>query len=375
MSIASALRDTVYGVTSCCFPNPTIQINKKTFKVIRLLGEGGYAFVYLVQDVPTGRLYALKKIRCPPGDQDAVADAMREVDMYRMFQHENIVKVLNTSIMTEKDGTKIVYIFLPYYKRGNLQDSINANNLSKTHFPERELLRFFRKICYAVRVLHTFQLPRVPMRNNDEEDSPAPDTVNQRMVTVSSDHAMAPSKPYHHSNGYQRTSDNEEGTVVPYAHRDLKPGNILIADDGQTPILSDFGSIMRARITIKTRQDALIQQDLTAEHSTMAYRSPELYDIQKGTELDEKVDIWSLGCLLYATAYGQSPFEANTQDVGGSMSLAVLNNKYKFPSQGDSYSEGLRELIKSMLVLDRKERADIQSVIDQVDNLLEISSA
>ena len=54
----------------------------------------GYAFVYLVQDVPTGRLYALKKIRCPPGDQDAVADAMREVDMYRMFQHENIVKVL-----------------------------------------------------------------------------------------------------------------------------------------------------------------------------------------------------------------------------------------------------------------------------------------
>ncbi|KAG2226651.1 hypothetical protein INT45_000998 [Circinella minor] len=264
--------------------------------------------------------------------------------------------------MTEKDGTKIVYIFLPYYKRGNLQDSINANNLSKTHFPERELLRFFRKICYAVRVLHTFQLPRVPMRNNDEEDSPAPDTVNQRMVTVSSNHAMASSKPYHHSNGYQRTSDNEEGTVVPYAHRDLKPGNILIADDGQTPILSDFGSIMRARITIKTRQDALIQQDLTAEHSTMAYRSPELYDIQKGTELDEKVDIWSLGCLLYATAYGQSPFEANTQDVGGSMSLAVLNNKYKFPSQGDSYSEGLRELIKSMLVLDRKERADIQSV-------------
>lgn len=58
----------------------------------------GYAFVYLVQDVATGRHYALKKIRCAPGDQEAVADAMREIDMYRMFQHENIIKVLVGSI-------------------------------------------------------------------------------------------------------------------------------------------------------------------------------------------------------------------------------------------------------------------------------------
>ncbi|KAI8137439.1 kinase-like domain-containing protein [Fennellomyces sp. T-0311] len=374
MSLSSALRDTLYGVTSCCFPNPTIQINKKTFKVIRLLGEGGYAFVYLVQDVPTGRLYALKKIRCPPGDQDAVADAMREVDMYRMFQHENIVKVLNTSITTEKDGTKTVYIFLPYYKRGNLQDSINANNLNKSHFPERDLLRFFRKICYAVRVLHTFRLPRVPMRNNDEDESPVPDTENQRMVPITFSHAMPPSKPYNYTNGYQRAKDSEEGTIVPYAHRDLKPGNVLIADDGQTPVLSDFGSIMRARISVKNRREALVQQDLAAEHSTMAYRSPELYDVQTGTELDEKVDIWSLGCLLYATAYGQSPFEANTQEVGGSMTLAVLNGQYKFPAEGDPYSDGLRELIKSMLVVNSRERADIQAVINEIDRLLELAT-
>ena len=58
----------------------------------------GYSFVYLVQDVATGRHYALKKIRCAPGDQEAVADAMREIDMYRMFQHENIIKVLVSNI-------------------------------------------------------------------------------------------------------------------------------------------------------------------------------------------------------------------------------------------------------------------------------------
>lgn len=56
--------------------------------------HSGYAFVYLVRAQPSNQLYALKKIQCPPGDQEAVSEAMREVDMYRMFQHENIISVL-----------------------------------------------------------------------------------------------------------------------------------------------------------------------------------------------------------------------------------------------------------------------------------------
>ncbi|KAJ8651895.1 hypothetical protein O0I10_012540 [Lichtheimia ornata] len=378
MSTMSTLRDTLYGITSCCFPNPTLQINKRAFKVIQLLGEGGYAFVYLVQDVATGRHYALKKIRCAPGDQEAVADAMREIDMYRMFQHENIIKVLTTSICMEKDGGKTIYIFLPYYKRGNLQDSINANNLNKSHFPEPDLLRFFRNICYAVRALHHYRLPKVPKRNTEDDDellAVVPQLTQQRMMPISTSiPSPMVSGSYYNANGYQDDERvDEEGTLVPYAHRDLKPSNILIADDGHTPILTDFGSITRARITIKTRREALLQQDLAAEHSTMAYRSPELYDVQPNTQLDEKMDIWSLGCLLYATAYGQSPFsEANMHEVGGSMSLAVLNGQYKFPpSESDPYSEGFRGLIRSMLVVDRKERADIHSVIATVDRLLE----
>ncbi|KAI7867703.1 hypothetical protein BDF14DRAFT_1800884 [Spinellus fusiger] len=40
MSFLSVFKDTFYSAASCCFPNPTIQVNKRTFKVIRLLGEG-----------------------------------------------------------------------------------------------------------------------------------------------------------------------------------------------------------------------------------------------------------------------------------------------------------------------------------------------
>ncbi|CDS03107.1 hypothetical protein LRAMOSA00509 [Lichtheimia ramosa] len=361
MSLSSILRDTLYGITSCCFPNPSIQINRQKFNVIQLLGEGGYAFVYLVRAQPSNQLYALKKIQCPPGDQEAVSEAMREVDMYRMFQHENIISVLNTSIAMEKDGTKTVYIFLPYYKRGNLQDSINANNLNKTHFPERDLLMFFRNLCYAVRVLHMFCLPQVPKRNADDDD----DVPHVQPV-------MPLSSSYYNANGYRHRED--DGSLVPYAHRDLKPSNILIADDGKTPILTDFGSITRARITIKTKKDAMVQQDLAAEHTTMAYRAPELYDVRPGKQLDEKMDIWSLGCLLYATAYGQNPFEATVHQMGGSISLAILNNQYKFPSENDPYSDDLRRLIRSMLVTDPKERADIQTIIDTLDRILDTTT-
>jgi len=46
-----------------------------------------------VKDTNTGLLYALKIIRCPFGS-DSVKDAMKEVEMYRLFQHENIIKVI-----------------------------------------------------------------------------------------------------------------------------------------------------------------------------------------------------------------------------------------------------------------------------------------
>ena len=65
----------------------------------------------------------------------------------------------------------------------------------------------------------------------------------------------------------------------------------MISDDGQ-PILMDFGSTMKARVKIENRSQALLQQDIAAEQSTMAYRAPELFDVKTGATLDEKVDIW-----------------------------------------------------------------------------------
>lgn len=74
-------------------------------------------------------------------------------------------------MLTDKDGTKTVYVFLPYYKRGNLQDNINANNINKTFFPEKDLLRFFLKVCLALKELHNYHLPNIPIATPSETSS------------------------------------------------------------------------------------------------------------------------------------------------------------------------------------------------------------
>lgn len=116
-----------------------------------------------------------------------------------------------------------------------------------------------------------------------------------------------------------------------------------------------FKLTRRARIEIATRQQALLEQDIAAEHSTMPYRAPELFDVKTGTTLDEKVDIWSLGCTLFAVAYGYSPFETD----GVSIAMAVLSGRYKHPA---GYSERVTKLIDAMLVPEPSKRPDIQKV-------------
>lgn len=61
-------------------------------------------------------------------------------------------------------------------------------------------------------------------------------------------------------------------------------------------------------------------------------------------------------------AYGTSPFETSQQsEHGGSIAMAVMNGKYAFPGDG-TYSEGLRDLVRLMLVVKPQERMGIDKV-------------
>ncbi|KAL0954302.1 hypothetical protein HGRIS_003303 [Hohenbuehelia grisea] len=407
------VKDAVWALSSCiCQQSAKVKINGRTFNIIKVLGEGGFSFVYLAQDEHSGRQFALKKIRCPTGS-DGVKEAMREVEAYRRFKHPNIIRILDSAVVQDPDGEgKIVYLFLPLYKRGNLQDRINANVVNRTQFPEQEMVRLFKGTCEAVRAMHKYRAvvnanassssnsgaAAAPSRNtqhqqhqqadgdHDDDDERFPQPEGDAEGGYSYDGVSVPLMTKHKvedegdvvfdgdeelaKGQFQpnEVADPRKAELVPYAHRDLKPGNVMISDEGQ-PILMDFGSTIKARIAIENRSQALLQQDIAAEQSTMAYRAPELFDVKTGQTLDEKVDIWSLGCTLFALAYSHSPFEnTQTTEQGGSIAMAVLNAQYKHPQS--AYSQGLKDLIDSMLKANPADRPDIDQVIETTDRVL-----
>lgn len=144
-------------------------------------------------------------------------------------------------------------------------------------------------------------------------------------------------------------------------------------DPVHLPVLMDFGSATKARVFVGSRREAVLEQDLAAERSTLPYRAPELFDVKTDSTLTQAVDIWSLGCTLYAMAYHYSPFETPSMlEQGASTALAVLNNKWDFPKgEREIYSEGFKEIVRRCLVTKPEERADIDEVIALTTKALE----
>ncbi|KAL8381778.1 hypothetical protein RB595_005846 [Gaeumannomyces hyphopodioides] len=440
--MAQVFLDLFYSLSNCltCFPgSPTLKINSRSFKILRLLGEGGFSYVYLVQDTSTSELLALKKIRCPFG-AESVAQAMREVEAYKLFEHsDGIIHSVDYSISGERGdpSSKTVYVLLPYYRRGNLQDMINANLVNHTRFPEKKLMLLFLGVCRALRDMHVYRgagpggAAEAPGGERMEAAAAGGGSKKKKKKGGAAAAAAAASLSSSKGTRAKETGADEDdetaqqlplmvgdedregrnrggagrgpgGSSRSYAHRDIKPGNIMISDNGADPILMDLGSIAESPLAITSRSIAIATQDTAAEHSTMPYRAPELFDVKTGTVVDTKVDVWSLGCTLYACLVGKSPFEARSDETGGSLSICVLGGDWRFPDEAPgggkpkakgkgstggaggggggggssgaadpSISEPIRDVVRRCLKVEPSERPDIDELIDLVETVIE----
>src|SRR5512133_593050 len=85
-------------------------------------------------------------------------------------------------------------------------------------------------------------------------------------------------------------------------HRDVKPSNVLL-DDNEHVYLADFG------LTRRLSEGASLQAE-AATLGTPAYLAPEQIE---GGDVDGRVDVYSLGCLLYECLTGEPPFPGDSR--------------------------------------------------------------
>jgi WD40 repeat protein/serine/threonine protein kinase len=101
--------------------------------------------------------------------------------------------------------------------------------------------------------------------------------------------------------GMQAASGLAAAHAQGLVHRDIKPSNILLENGVERVKITDFGL---ARVIHEAQ---LTQTNVAA--GTPQYMSPEQ---ARGTPVDHRSDLFSLGCVMYAMCVGRSPFRAET---------------------------------------------------------------
>ncbi len=117
-----------------------------------------------------------------------------------------------------------------------------------------------------------------------------------------------------------------------FIHRDIKPDNILLRDDGSAA-LTDFGIARAADSTTKmTRAGSVV--------GTPHYMSPEQ---ARGLPLDGRADLYSLGVLLYELLVGEVPFQADDP-----LAIGIMHITEPVPELPENLS-ALQDLVDRMM--------------------------
>lgn len=213
--------------------DPLVGRQLANFRVERIIGRGGMAQVYYGVDVKLKRPVAIKVIDIRYRSNPSYAQRfVREAQTVATWRHENIIQIY----YADDDG-QLYYFVMEYI------DGIDLGKLMSQHsnrgelIPCEEVLRIGRAVADAL------------------------DYAHQRGVI----------------------------------HRDVKPANVLIANDGRV-VLTDFGLVLD------------IEQGSRGEvFGSSHYIAPE--QARRSTDAVPQSDLYALGVILYEMLTGKVPFD------------------------------------------------------------------
>lgn len=297
------------------------------YRKVKVLGEGTFGVVYLAERKVGGsesgtERVAIKRMFLSKGNRCHGIVSLREIEV-SLIRHPFIVEVKNVSINSPFHDR-----LTPKKKGGYAHDKI-----------------YIAMECADANVEELM---------DSKDEKPSIEEAKKIMFQVGS------ALEYMHKRGI--------------SHRDLKTNNILVfgKEAGhRTFKLADMGAAKPLHCHSTTPE----------KHSTVVgyieYRAPEL--LQEIEEYDEKVDVWSLGCIFYELVTGKPPFPVpRNRSVPTSVQLERITRALSAPSnlianlelkqsifeQTPGSLTSFKDLVFSMLVLDPKERISMKKVME-----------
>uniref|UniRef100_A0A8C6PZ40 Cyclin-G-associated kinase n=1 Tax=Nothobranchius furzeri TaxID=105023 RepID=A0A8C6PZ40_NOTFU len=290
------------------FVGQVVELGDMKLRIKRVIAEGGFAFVYEAQDMSSGKDYALK-VR---GTSETLpCDRVCSLTLCcqkKLSGHPNMVQFCSAASISkeESDTGQAEFLILTELCKGQLVDFIKRVE-QKAPLLCDTVLKIFYQSCRAVQHMHK-------------------------------------QKP-------------------PVIHRDLKIENLLISNQG-TIKLCDFGSSTTVShypdYSWSAQKRSMVEDEIT-RNTTPAYRTPEMIDLYSNFPINEKQDIWALGCILYLLCFKQHPFEDGAK-------LQIVNGKYSIPQNDVKYTV-FHDLIRSMLKVNPEERLSITELVNQLQEI------
>ena len=239
------------------------------FQIVRTLGQGAFASVYLARQLSIQRLVALKVSQ--RGSDEPLA--LSQLD------HANVVRLYDQRRITMPDA---ILLYMQYVPGGTLSDAIKATNNSA---PEELNGKSLLKTVDAALLTAGQQLPENSTERQQLASLDWPRVVAWLGIQLAEGLAAA----------------HERGIM----HRDVKPANILLNAEG-VPKLADFnvsfGGAAGAGAAVHFG-------------GSLAYMSPEQLRVAdprvegRAEDLDCRSDLYSLAIVLWEVWNGRRPFQ------------------------------------------------------------------